>query len=152
MLGKPWLVSELTGTNNSHSICGFLSYEECACKGLEAAARAGEEARDCLMCLVCREPRPTHKTSRSVPASASFFLLYAALLLDWVSPGHKFCTRAGHGLGLCVHIPKHLMVSLQKLYVTKKKFQNSRKELGVRGLKQQPTYLLNQRGWTESQS
>ena len=59
MLGKPWLVSELTGTNNSHSICGFLSYEECACKGLEAAARAGEEARDCLMCLACREPQST---------------------------------------------------------------------------------------------
>lgn len=55
-------------------------------------------------------------------------------------------------LCLCVHIPKQLMVSLQKLYVTKKKMQNSRKELGVRGLKQQPTYLLNQRGWTESQS
>lgn len=96
MLGKPWLVSELTGTNNSHSICGFLSYEECICWGLEAAARAGEEARDCLMCLACREPGPTHKTSRSVPASANFFLLYVALLLDWVSLGHKFCTSAGH--------------------------------------------------------
>ena len=60
MLGKPWLVSELTGTNNRHSICGFLSYEECICWGLETAARAGEEARDCLMCLACREPGPIH--------------------------------------------------------------------------------------------
>lgn len=152
MLGKPWLVSELTGTNNSHSICGFLSYEECACKGLEAAARAGEEARDCLMCLACREPRPTHKTSRSVPASASFFLLYAALLLDWVSPGHKFCTMAGHGfVFVCAHSQTPDGQSTETL-CHQKKFQNSRKELGVRGLKQQPTYLLNQRGWTESQS
>ena len=59
-------------------------------------------------------------------------------------------------LCLCVHIPKQLMVSPHKLYMSpkkkKKKTQNSRKELGVRGLKQQPTYLLNQRGWTESQS
>lgn len=43
MLGKSWLVSELTGINNSHSICSFLSYEECVCRCLEAATKAGEE-------------------------------------------------------------------------------------------------------------
>ena len=153
MLGKPWLVSELTGTNNSHSIYGFLSYEECICWGLETAARAGEEARDCLMCLACREPGPIHKTSRSVPASANFFLPYVALLLDWVSPGHKFCTRAGHGfVFVCAHSQTSDGQSTETLCHQKKNFQNSRKELGVRGLRQQPTYLLNQRGWTKSQS
>lgn len=161
MLGKSWFVSELTGINNSHSICGFLSYKECVCRGLEAAAKAGEEARDCLMlCLACREPRSTHKTSRSVPASANFFLLYVALLLDWVSPGHKFCTRANFVrfvqilydfVFVCAHSQTTDGQSTETL-CHQKKIQNSRKELGVRGLKQQPTYLLHQRGWTESQS
>lgn len=49
-----------------------------------------------MLYLACREPQSTPKTSRSVPGSANFFLLYAALLLNWVSLGHKFCRSAGH--------------------------------------------------------
>ena len=83
-----------------------------------------------MLFLACREPQSTHKTSRSVPASANFFLLYVALLPDWVSLGHKFCTRVNFVcfvqilydfVFVCAHSQTTDGQSTQILYVTKKK-------------------------------
>lgn len=134
VLSKSWLVSELTGTNNSHSICGSSQQWRMCLQRLRSSSQRRRRSKEaaCMWCLPCREPQTTPKTSRVCPSQApslrKFPRLYVLVPLDWVSPDHKLYTRAGHGcmcvcVRVCVCVCVHLMTSLQKLYVTEKNLQ-----------------------------
>ena len=128
MLGKSWLVSELTGTNSPTIIPSvvFLNNKECVCRGLEAAARAGEEARRLPACGVHLvgsprlHTRPQGSAAARHLASANFLnYMYS---YSWI--GSHQITNFVQGQDtvacVCVCVCVHLMTSLQKLYVTEK--------------------------------
>lgn len=143
----------------------FLSYEECVCRGLHAAARAEEETKRLSTHGVYLAGIPSAHVSLqgAVPAISwpRQTSSATALILYWVSPRHKLCTTLyGTLLSVCVcahtcvcaHACVHVCAraGLHKLCHWNK-VQNSKKEFSVRGL-QKPTRLFNWRIWTELES
>lgn len=69
-LGKSQFISELTSTNNSHSICGFSQLWRTCLQKLRNSSPSKRRHKEaaCTQCLPCRDPQSTCDKSRICPS------------------------------------------------------------------------------------
>jgi hypothetical protein len=93
-MGKSWFISELTSTNNSHSICGFSQLWRMCLQSLKMEQQPEQKRQGACLYVVFtwRETSPNIRPQKSVPtrplASAAFLSEYLPL----VRTVYKDCT------------------------------------------------------------